>query len=328
LFAGLNASSQWVVYSSTVSRFQYNLSLRKHPYFPYVVAVVSMLLWGMSFVWTAIVLETYPPVTVIFLRLLISCVFLFLFVYITGRIQRIRKEDLWLFLGSALFNPFFYFIGENYGVLLTSPTISAVIIATIPLFAPIAAFFYLRERLNILNISGLLISFSGILIMLLGPDLSIQTSPLGVLALMVAVFSAVAYSIFLKKLTARYSSVFIIAVQNFLGLLYFSPLFFAFEWNHFLSATPSLQVMSSIFALAVLCSSLAFILFTMAVRQIGVARSNVFANLIPVFTGVFSFMVIAEQLGTQKILGILVVVAGLFLSQIGRRKFLIRKINS
>jgi drug/metabolite transporter (DMT)-like permease len=179
----------------------------------------------MSFVWTAIVLEAYPPVTVIFLRLLISCVFLFLFVYITGRIQRIRKEDFWLFLGSALFNPFFYFIGENYGVLLTSPTISAVIIATIPLFAPIAAFFYLRERLNILNISGLLISFSGILIMLLGPDLSIQTSPLGVLALMFAVFSAVAYSIFLKKLTARYSSVFIIAVQNLLGYSIFHLFF-------------------------------------------------------------------------------------------------------
>jgi drug/metabolite transporter (DMT)-like permease len=287
-----------------------------------------MLLWGMSFVWTAIVLESYPPVTVIFLRLLISCSFLFLFVYITGRIQRIRKEDVWLFLGSALFNPFFYFIGENYGVLLTTPTISAVIIATIPLFAPIAAFFYLRERLNLLNIAGILISFIGILIMLVSPDLSIQTSPMGVAALMFAVFSAVAYSIFLKKLTARYSSVFIITVQNLLGLVYFSPIFFAFELNHFLSVRPSPVVISSLFALAVLCSSMAFILFTVAVREIGVARSNVFANLIPVFTGVFSFIVIAERLGTQKILGIVFVVAGLFFAQIGRRKFLIKRINS
>jgi drug/metabolite transporter (DMT)-like permease len=302
--------------------------LRKHPYFPYVAAVVSMLLWGMSFVWTAIVLESYPPVTVIFLRLLISCSFLFLFVYITGRIQWIRKEDVWLFLGSALFNPFFYFIGENYGVLLTTPTISAVIIATIPLFAPIAAFFYLRERLNLLNIAGILISFIGILIMLVSPDLSIQTSPMGVAALMFAVFSAVAYSIFLKKLTARYSSVFIITVQNLLGLVYFSPIFFAFELNHFLSVRPSPVVISSLFALAVLCSSMAFILFTVAVREIGVARSNVFANLIPVFTGVFSFIVIAERLGTQKILGIVFVVAGLFFAQIGRRKFLIKRINS
>ena len=88
------------------------------------------------------------------------------------------------------------------------------------------------------------------------------------------------------------------------------------------------MVISSLFALAVLCSSMAFILFTIAVREIGVARSNVFANLIPVFTGVFSFIVIAERLGNQKILGIVIVVAGLFFAQMGRRKFLIKRINS
>jgi drug/metabolite transporter (DMT)-like permease len=301
------------------------LSLRKHPFYPYAVAIISMLLWGMSFVWTAIVLEVYPPVTVIYLRLLISCVFLFLFVYLTGRVQRIKKEDIWLFLGSALFNPFFYFIGENYGVLLTSPTISAVIIATIPLFAPVAAFVYLRERLNPLNITGLLISFFGILVMLISPDLSFQTSPLGVLALMFAVLSAVAYSVFLKKLTVRYSSMFIIAIQNLLGVLYFSPIFFIFEWNHFRSVQPDAVVISSLFALAVLCSSVAFVLFTVAVREIGVARSNVFANLIPVFTGVFSFFVIAERLGAHKILGIVIVVTGLFLSQLSRGNLLSNK---
>jgi len=284
-----------------------------------------MLLWGMSFVWTAVVLEVYPPVTVIFLRLLISCCFLFLFVYLTGRMQRIRKEDIWLFLGSALFNPFFYFIGENYGVLLTSPTISAVIIATIPLFAPVAAFVYLRERLNPLNITGIIVSFVGILVMLVSPDLSFQTAPLGVLALIFAVFSAVAYAVFLKKLTSRYSSLFIISVQNLLGILYFSPIFFIVEWDHFRTVQPGPVVIASLFALAVLCSSVAFVLFTVAVREIGVARSNVFANLIPVFTGVFSFFVIAEQLGIQKIMGIIIVVAGLFLSQLSRRKLLQNK---
>lgn len=275
-----------------------------------------MLLWGMSFVWTAIVLEYYQPVTIIFLRLLISTIFLFSWVRIFQKREVIQRKDYKLFFLSALFNPFFYFLGENYGVKFTSPTISAVMIATIPLFAPILAYFKLKEKLSWLNIVGILISFSGILIMLLNKNLQLDASPIGVLALLVAVFSAVSYVVYLKILSGRYSPFFIIAVQNLIGLLYFLPLFLIFDFDQFINVRPNLTTIGSIIALAVLCSSFAFVAFTFATREIGVSKSNVFANLIPVFTGVFSFFVIGEELNLQKILGIIIVVCGLFFSQI------------
>ena len=142
-----------------------------------------MLLWGMSFVWTAIVLDYYQPVTIIFLRLIISTLFLFSWVKLFQKREKIQKEDYKLFFISALFNPFFYFLGENYGVKFTSPTISAVVIATIPLFAAIVAYFRFKEKLSWLNIVGFIISFVGILIMLLNKNLSLETSPNGIIAL-------------------------------------------------------------------------------------------------------------------------------------------------
>mgnify|MGYP006282239723 CR=1 FL=1 len=285
-------------------------------FYTYGSAVMAMLFWGMSFVWTSIALRDYSPVTLIFLRLAISIVVLFLWLRITGKLKRIKKEHYRLFIISALFNPFLYFTGENYGVMYTSPTVSAVIIATIPLFVPIFGFFILGERLSKLNIAGLLISFVGILVMLLNNRFSFDTSPKGVMALMLAVFSAVGYAVYLKKLSGMYSPILIIAVQNLLGLIYFLPIFLFFELDNFLSVTPDFALVSSILALAILCSSLAFIGFTIATRELGVSKTNVFANLIPVFTGVFSFLVIGEKLGSQKILGIVIVVAGLFLSQV------------
>ncbi len=278
-----------------------------------------MLLWGMSFVWTAVLLEFYPPVTIIFLRLAISTLFMFFILRLIKGFQTIRKQDYALFLLSALFNPFFYFIGENYGVKLTTPTVSAVLIATIPLFAPVAAWIYLREKISLLNIAGLVISFAGIMVMLMNNNLQFESSPLGVASLMFAVFSAVAYSISLKKLSARYAPFFIIAVQNLLGMIYFLPLFLFFEFRDFLSVTPDTNAILSLFALALLCSSLAFVFFTIAMREVGVARANVFTNLIPVFTGIFSYFVIGEQIGKQKVLGIMIVVAGLFLAQLRRK---------
>ena len=274
-----------------------------------------MLLWGMSFVWTAIVLEFYQPVTVIFLRLVISTLFLFSWVWIFQKKERVQRKDYKLFFISAVLNPFFYFLGENYGVKFTSPTISAVIIAIIPLFASVVAYFKLKEKLNWINVAGICISFVGVLIMLLNNNLQLDASLKGIFALMIAVLSAVGYVIYLKILSNRYSPFFIIAIQNLIGLVYFLPLFLVFDFNQFILVEPPLTVIGSLIALSVLCSSFAFVAFTIATREIGVSKSNVFANLIPVFTGVFSFLVIGEELNLQKILGIIIVVGGLFFSQ-------------
>jgi len=274
-----------------------------------------MLFWGMSFVWTAIVLDYYQPVSVIFIRLFISTAFLLTWLKIFGRFQKIAKKDYKLFLISALFNPFFYFLGENYGVKLTSPTVSAAMIATIPLFAPVTAYFFLKEKLTWLNIAGLLISFIGVLIILLKKDFSFEFSQWGIIALLFAVMSAVGYVIFLKKLSVSYNPIFIIGLQNLIGLIYFIPVFFILEFNQFLTVIPNTKVIFSLLALAIFCSSLAFVAFTVATREIGVSKTNVFANLIPVFTGVFSYYLIGEELNDQKIIGIVIVVAGLFFSQ-------------
>lgn len=290
--------------------------MKNNKFYPYGFAIISMLLWGMSFVWTAIVLEYYQPVTIIFLRLVISTIFLFSWVRIFQKKETINRKDYKLFFISALFNPFLYFLGENYGIKFTSPTISAVLIATIPLFAPIVAYVKLKEKLNWINIAGICISFAGILIMLLNKNLQLDASPRGVFALLIAVFSAVSYVVYLKILSTRYSPFFIIAVQNLIGLVYFLPIFLIFDFNQFISVKPSLTVISSLIALAIFCSSIAFVAFTIATREIGVSKANVFANLIPVFTGVFSFLVIREELNLQKILGIVIVVGGLFFSQI------------
>jgi drug/metabolite transporter (DMT)-like permease len=275
-----------------------------------------MLFWGMSFVWTAILLRHYEPITIIVLRLMISTIVLLLWLKLFGEFQKIKKKDYKVFILSALLNPFFYFIGENYGVKLTSPTVSAVIIATIPLFVPIVAYFSLKEKLSWLNVLGLLVSFGGVLIILLRNDLSFEFSSLGIFALFFAVVSAVGYTIFLKKLTLTYNPIFIIAIQNMLGFLFFLPFFFTFELDQFLSVVPNTEMIVSLLALAIFCSSLAYVGFTIAMRDIGVSKANVFANLIPVFTGVFSYFVIGEELNTQKILGIFIVVGGLFVSQI------------
>ena len=282
----------------------------------YPIIILSMIFWGMSFVWSSIVFKYYNPITTIFLRLIISTALLSLFIYFTGKFEKLKKEDRGLFLLSSLFNPFLYFIGENFGLKHSSPTISAVIIATIPVFTPLVAYMALKERLSWLNIAGIFISFLGIGVMLVNPDLSLNASPVGIMFLLWAVVSAVIYSVFLKKLTVKYSSLTIITYQNALGVLYFLPLFLIFDYQHFITVKPNNELISALLQLSIFASSLAFIFFTMTVKELGVSRTNVFSNLIPVFTAIFSAIFISEIFTGTKIAGMAVVIIGVMISQV------------
>jgi drug/metabolite transporter (DMT)-like permease len=72
--------------------------------------------------------------------------------------------------------------------------------------------------------------------------------------------------------------------------------------------------------LAVFASCGAFILFAYSVRYLGITRSNVFSNSIPVFTAIFAFILLNEVLTLQNLAGMIIVIAGLFLSQINGRR--------
>ena len=284
----------------------------------HIVAFISMFFWGMSYVWSKIVFEVYSPLTTIYFRLLISFVVLFLFGYFTGQLKPIQKEDRWLFLGSAFLNPFLYFVGENFGLSLVSASLSAIIVATIPLFAPFAGWYFFREKLRPLNVAGLLISFAGLLLILVNKDFQLIANPWGVLLLFLAVFSAVFYVVALKQLTAKYNPVTIITWQNMLGSLYFLPFFLVLDGPAFIATKPGILPVISLFMLGIFASSVAYVLYTLVVKYLGVIKSSLYTNLIPVFTVIFSFYMLGESFTLKKIAGMAIVIAGVILSETGK----------
>ena len=285
----------------------------------YSALVLSMIFWSLSFVWYKDIYQYLKPFTLIFFRLIISSILMLTATTLIGRLQKIKKEDRRLIFTLAFFEPLLYFIGESLGMQYVSPTVGAVIIATIPLLVPIAAFYFLKEKLTVLNLFGIAFSTLGVCLVLLDNTFSFVASPKGVMLLFVAVTAAVFYSIILMKASAKYNTLTIITYQNTIGVFYFLPLFFIFEFQYFKDIEFSSDMLIPLFEMAVFASTLAFLLFTYAIRQIGVSKANIFANLIPVFTAIFAFWLFGEEFYLQKIIGILVVIGGLFLSQFRKR---------
>jgi drug/metabolite transporter (DMT)-like permease len=179
---------------------------------------------------------------------------------------------------------------------------------------------FFRERLRGINYLGILLSFIGILVFILRMDGSLSFNITGLVLLGVAVFAAVGYNLTLSRLVEDYTPVFIVNVQNVIGALMFLPVFMLFDMREFATAEHTFQSVLPVFGLSLFASCGAFILFAFSVRHIGISKANVFTNCIPIFTAFFSWLFTGEKLTLQSVIGIAIVIAGLFLAQSPGRK--------
>ena len=287
---------------------------------PYTALVLAMIFWSFSFVWFKIANRGYETITIVFIRLIMAIVFLSAFLWVTKRFARIRKGDRKYFFLLALFEPFLYFLGESFGLTYVSSTVGSVIISTIPVFAVIFAFVIYREKLKLINYLGVIVSFAGVLIFITNSTGTITLDPKGLALMFLAVVSATGYNMVLHRLASAYDPVTIVNIQNIIGAILFLPLFLIFDLKGLLATGIVAESFGAIVLLAVFASCGAFVLFAYSVRHLGIARANIFSNLIPVFTALFAFFIVGDIITLRNGVGMIIVIAGLFLSQARKKR--------
>ena len=283
----------------------------------YTVSLFAIILWGISYIWTNRLISLDIPVTYfVFVRILLAGFVLFLLNAASGKIIRIRRKDLPKFLLLAFFEPFIYFICESYGVKQTgSPTLSAMIIATIPIFSVGAGVLFFREKVNAVNITGILLSLIGIVLVVMSKGELGKHFIFGIVLLLIAVLSEVGHASVTKSLSGNYSSQVIVMYQFLIGSVYLFPLFLFKGLDGFSSRFLSADVWYPIICLAVLCSSLAFSLWVSTIKSLGVAKSSIFSALIPVVSAIAACLLGQEDLNLRQFIGIAISAVGVVLSQ-------------
>jgi drug/metabolite transporter (DMT)-like permease len=286
----------------------------------YISIILAMTFWSLTYVWYKMVYEAYNPITTVLMRLILSSIILVLLMYPLNKLQKIQLKDLKYFVLVTFFQPFLYFLCESFGVKLVSSTLSAVIISTIPLFSPFATAYFFKERITKLNFTGIVVSIIGVALVIFSRQegVDIKVNPIGILLLFLAVAAGIGYSIVIKKLSGKYNSISIVTYHNIIGIFFFAPLFFIFEYEHFISVGYVKEAVIPMIELAFFGSSFAFIFFTFSIKKIGVTKSNAFTNAIPVLTAIFAFFMLGETLTVIKMGGIGLVITGLFMSQVRR----------
>lgn len=284
----------------------------------YIASTFAITLWGMSYIWTdQLIAQGIPIFYFVFVRILMAGIVLFLFNTAYARIKRIQRADLPKFLLLAFFEPFIYFICETYGLKLTgSPTLSAMVVATIPIFSIAAGMFFFKEKINLINIIGILFTLAGIVMVAMAKGELGENFIWGVVLLLIAVISEVGHASITKSLSGNYSSQIIVMYQFLIGAVYLFPLFLWKGLDEFdIKTYFTPDVWYPITCLAILCSSLAFSLWVSTIKNLGVAKSSIFSALIPVAAAIIAWILGHEMMNQRQWLGIIVSSMGVILSQ-------------
>ena len=293
---------------------------RVHPskILTYSASIFAITLWGMSYIWTdKLIALNIPIFYFVFVRILLAGIVLFLFNTAYGRIKRIQRQDWPKFLLLAFFEPFIYFICETYGLKITgSPTLSAMVIATIPIFSIGAGMLFFKEKVNFINIIGILFSLVGIVMVAMAKGELGDRFIWGIVLLLIAVIAEVGHASITKSLAGNYSSQIIVMYQFLIGSIYLFPLFLTKGLKGFDAEVYfSPEAWYPLICLAVLCSSLAFSLWVSTIKNLGVAKSSIFSALIPVAAAIIAWVLGHEYLNSRQWIGIFVSTIGVIMSQ-------------
>jgi len=288
---------------------------------PYLAIILSMLIWAGSGIAVKAALVVLSPLQLVVTRFSMAVVLMLTIGLCSSSLQGIRKGDWWLFLLAGFFQPFLYFILETYTYrCFATPTMAEAFLSTSPLIAPILAYWLLKEEVTKYNIWGIIISTTGMLLLVLAGAQSFSIgSPWGIPLALITMLSSVGYVLLLKRIPEHYNALTIVFWTQLIGLCLFIPTWGIaeggqlpnFAWNNI----EVRNAWTGVGYLAVLSSVAAFILYCYGVRILGVTKGNAFNNIRPVFTAIIMWLLMDEHLPCGKLVGIGIIVLGLFICQ-------------
>ena len=284
--------------------------------FGYVAVLLAMTFWVLSFVWIKHLLNNnFPVFTIVFIRLVLASAVFMTLLKCQKKLQKIERSDYKDFILLAFFEPFLYFIGEDFGLQYVDASFAAVIIALIPIVISITMFFAENTPISWEFVIGTLVSVGGVLLLTMSPGGQIAFNLKGTMLLGLAVLAACGYSVLLTRLVRKYNPATVTTWQNFIAIPFYLPLVLVFDVRQWGALTWDASAVLSLVCLALLCSAGAYMLYSYSVKHLTVTRTSIFTNLIPIVT-LFAAVAIGQEAFSQtKFWGIVVIVLGVTFSQ-------------
>ncbi|WP_370774934.1 DMT family transporter [Holdemania massiliensis] len=276
-------------------------------------ALITILIWGTTFISTKVLLTALSPIEILFLRFVIG--YLALWLAAPRRLVLTeRKQEGW-FAAAGLCGVALYYGFENLALSMTQASNVGVIISIAPFFTVLfSAVFLKQKRPGLRFFLGFLMAMAGIMLISFNQQ-AVEIHPLGDgLAVIAAMIWAI-YCLISRKISELGYNVLLTTRRTFFyGLLLMLPLVMTqFSADFQILSEPS--VLLNLVFLGLGASALCFVTWNYAVGILGSVKTSVTIYIVPVITAVASAWVLHEPLTPRVILGLGLTLGGLLQSQ-------------
>lgn len=283
------------------------------------LAFVTVLFWGTSFVSTKVLLGyDFSAVQIFTIRFVVTYLILLLASHRKFRCENL-KHELILFI-CGITGCTLYFWTENTALTLSSSSNVSLIVCTNPLLIMIfGGIIYKTERLCKRQVWGCLVTFVGMVLVVLNGKFVLKVSPLGDFLAFGSALVWTIYSLVIKKLNGVYSTLFITRKVFFYGMLTSVPIMLVensqVPWSNFTLPV----VIFNFLCLTVFSSLFGYLIWNKVLKQLGTVLASNYIYAIPLVTIVTAILALGERITSVAILGAFAIVAGMVLAEIKKK---------
>ncbi len=281
----------------------------------HITALITIVIWGTTFISTKILLADFTPIEILFFRFLFGLLVL-IAVYPKRLGIKDKKQEL-TFAVAGLCGICLYYLLENIALTYTMASNIGVIISVAPFFTAVLSHVFLKteEKLKVQFFIGFIVAMTGICLISFSSS-ELKLNPVGDILAIVAAFVWAVYSLLTRKISGYgYNTIQTTRRIFTYGILFMIPFLFIFDFNLDVQKFVKPEYALNLIYLGLGASALCFVTWNYAVKVIGAVKTSVYIYIVPVITVVTSVVVLKEEITWMAAVGTGFTLIGLFLSE-------------
>ncbi|MBI2315013.1 DMT family transporter [Candidatus Daviesbacteria bacterium] len=285
---------------------------------PYLALLLAHIIWGANFVVAKVTLQEFPPMALAMLRFAFASLLLAPFFLAETKKIKIDKKDLPKLIAIGILiitlNITFFFEGMRRTTAIDASILSLVI----PLLSVLSGWWFLKEKIYLVNLFGIALGLIGALMIIGLPQLAVGNLPaqmlIGNLLIILAAVCWVAGATLSKRILSKYSYLVVTAIAFMVGTItMFIPAGFEYLQNPtWINQVTILGVLGLIY-MVLLSSISAYFLFEWGLSKTSITIANLFQYIEPFVATALAVLLLGEKISTSFLIGGVLIAAGAYL---------------
>jgi len=277
-----------------------------------IYLALAASIWGGMYVVVKVVVAIIPPLELVWIRYVIAILALVIIGLIKRQSWRISKCHIPLIVAIGVIGNAISIVTQEYGTMLSSAQMGAIITSSTPAFMVIFARLILKEKLNIKKGVSVCLATIGVLLIVGNGHIN-MSSQLGGISLLMAALTWALMSILIKRVPSSYSPVVVTTYSILVAILVLTPFVYKGLGEIHISKLTDPTIGGGLLYLGIVSTALAFILWNRGLQLLNASSGGLFFFFQPLVGTLLGWLLLGESIGGTFLIGSFLILSGVLL---------------